>query len=101
MNECRITEFFFVINFVKHVRSTSPDMMVVEEEQFTQSHPGRKHLELCGGYTPVKYKSYCSSHMSHQTLFRVLNENRLVAKNPFAANGSFESSRLSSPTAIG
>ncbi|GFU07598.1 hypothetical protein TNCV_2225681 [Trichonephila clavipes] len=34
INECRITEFFrsYIVNFVEPVRSTSPDMMLVNEE---------------------------------------------------------------------
>ncbi|GFY14690.1 hypothetical protein TNCV_647341 [Trichonephila clavipes] len=34
LDECRITECFsgYIVNFVKHVPSTSPDMMLVGEE---------------------------------------------------------------------
>ncbi|GFX37592.1 hypothetical protein TNCV_3201161 [Trichonephila clavipes] len=34
-----------IVSFVKHVRSTSPDLMLVDEEQ---SKSGRKHLVRCG-----------------------------------------------------
>ncbi|GFW72344.1 hypothetical protein TNCV_703811 [Trichonephila clavipes] len=36
IDECRITEFFsdYTVNFVKHVRSTSPDMMPIDEELY-------------------------------------------------------------------
>ncbi|GFS84362.1 hypothetical protein TNCV_4605741 [Trichonephila clavipes] len=49
IDECRITEFFngYIVSFVKHVCSTSPDMMLVNEELYA-SKPGRKHLERCG-----------------------------------------------------
>ncbi|GFS99033.1 hypothetical protein TNCV_1890431 [Trichonephila clavipes] len=49
INECRITEFFsgYIVNFVRHVRSTQPDMMLVDEE-YTQSKSGRNPLERRG-----------------------------------------------------
>ncbi|GFY05144.1 hypothetical protein TNCV_3270161 [Trichonephila clavipes] len=36
IDECRITESFsgYIVNFVKHVRSTSPYMMLVDEELY-------------------------------------------------------------------
>ncbi|GFV28921.1 hypothetical protein TNCV_3486631 [Trichonephila clavipes] len=36
IDEYRITEFFsgYIVNFVKHIRSTLPDMMLVDEELF-------------------------------------------------------------------
>ncbi|GFU58719.1 hypothetical protein TNCV_932631 [Trichonephila clavipes] len=32
IDECRVTEFFssYIVNIVKHLRSTSPDMMLVD-----------------------------------------------------------------------
>ncbi|GFY04733.1 hypothetical protein TNCV_419871 [Trichonephila clavipes] len=35
-NECRVTEFFsgYTVNFVKHVRSKSPDMLLADEELY-------------------------------------------------------------------
>ncbi|GFV94855.1 hypothetical protein TNCV_1028531 [Trichonephila clavipes] len=46
IDEYRITEFFsgYFANFVKHVRSTSPDIMQNVEE----SNHARKTLERCG-----------------------------------------------------
>ncbi|GFS64451.1 hypothetical protein TNCV_3956101 [Trichonephila clavipes] len=36
IDECRITELFSgnIVNFVKHVRSTSPDIMLVDEKLY-------------------------------------------------------------------
>ncbi|GFT75890.1 hypothetical protein TNCV_851711 [Trichonephila clavipes] len=36
IDECQITEFFsgYIVNFVKHVRLTSPDMMLDNEELY-------------------------------------------------------------------
>ncbi|GFW40237.1 hypothetical protein TNCV_1696451 [Trichonephila clavipes] len=36
IDECRITEFFssYIFNFVKHFRSSSPDMMLIDEELY-------------------------------------------------------------------
>ncbi|GFV27215.1 hypothetical protein TNCV_869451 [Trichonephila clavipes] len=43
IDECRITEFFsgYIVNFVKHVRSTSPDMMLIDDETYA-IHAGKK-----------------------------------------------------------
>ncbi|GFX60314.1 hypothetical protein TNCV_4740701 [Trichonephila clavipes] len=51
INEYLITQFFsgFIVNFVKHVRSTSPDMMLVNEELCAvQALKERRHLKRCG-----------------------------------------------------
>ena len=36
IDECRITEFFsgYIVNLVKQIRSTSPDMKLVDEELY-------------------------------------------------------------------
>ncbi|GFY24402.1 hypothetical protein TNCV_1014501 [Trichonephila clavipes] len=50
IDECRITEFFSgnIVNCAKHVHSTSPDMMLVDEELFPVQAWKKKHLERCG-----------------------------------------------------
>ncbi|GFS84565.1 hypothetical protein TNCV_4607181 [Trichonephila clavipes] len=47
IEECWITEFFsgYIVNSVKHVRSASPDVILVDE---ALSKPEIKHLERCG-----------------------------------------------------
>ncbi|GFW11371.1 hypothetical protein TNCV_3808911 [Trichonephila clavipes] len=49
IDECPITEFFsnYIVNFVKHVCSTSPDMMLVDEE-LNSIQGWKKHFERCG-----------------------------------------------------
>ncbi|GFX73949.1 hypothetical protein TNCV_397601 [Trichonephila clavipes] len=45
IDECRITELFsdYIVNFVKHVHSMSPDVMT---KSCTQFKPARKLLKL-------------------------------------------------------
>ncbi|GFW18692.1 hypothetical protein TNCV_1369461 [Trichonephila clavipes] len=45
--EC-ITRSCYITNFVKHVRSTSPDMMLVDEELYVVQSLEESILNVCG-----------------------------------------------------
>ncbi|GFT80264.1 hypothetical protein TNCV_3202701 [Trichonephila clavipes] len=74
IDECRI-KFFSgsIVNFVKHVRSTSSD-----HGQTGRRRAKRKHLERIAD-RPESRARAVALHISvnHQTVCRMLNENRL------------------------
>ncbi|GFW43042.1 hypothetical protein TNCV_1474381 [Trichonephila clavipes] len=96
IDECRITEFFsgYIINFVKHVSSTSSDMLLVDEELCAVKP--QESLFNAVADEPKSSTRAVAHHasVSHQTFCKVLNENRLYLFH--FASTSFESGRLSS-----
>ncbi|GFX53783.1 hypothetical protein TNCV_1597291 [Trichonephila clavipes] len=77
---CWITEFFigYNFNFVKHIRSTSPDTMLVEKELYTVPNLGESILNVV--VTRPESSTRALAHhviVSYQPVCRVLNKNRL------------------------
>ncbi|GFV43960.1 hypothetical protein TNCV_492851 [Trichonephila clavipes] len=66
IDECRITEVFngYIVNFVKHIPSTSPDMMLVDEElQYPLLH--NRKLKVSKRYAYHKKKKKKKKRVSH------------------------------------
>ncbi|GFT06523.1 hypothetical protein TNCV_3356441 [Trichonephila clavipes] len=73
IDECRIIEFFsgYIVNFVKHVRSESPDKTLVEEELYAVQAWKKAPCTLW----PID-QSKVQELESHQTVCRVLNKKK-------------------------
>ncbi|GFX99929.1 hypothetical protein TNCV_259661 [Trichonephila clavipes] len=98
IDECRITEFFsgFIVNFIKHVCSTSPGMMLVDKEL----HAVQSILNVVAVRPESSIKAVAHHvSVSHQTVCSV--KRKSLTPLLFSTRTSFESGRLSSPTASG
>ncbi|GFW65607.1 hypothetical protein TNCV_3550301 [Trichonephila clavipes] len=81
IDECRITEFFssYIVNFTKQVPSTSPDLMLVDEKlSVCKSILEESILNIVADGPESRTRAIAPRvNMSHQTVYTVLNENRL------------------------
>ncbi|GFV16518.1 hypothetical protein TNCV_4785801 [Trichonephila clavipes] len=100
INEGQIPEFSsgYIVNFVKHIRSSSLDMMLVNKELSFVNPTPLAHAYNQRDVQPRGNISAVAHHASHHTACTVLSENHL---HLFHFQRSFESGRLSPRTVSG